>query len=68
MARRGERRWSIRRIDITYVLGLGVAIHQLVTRDYNPTAMTFAAGCLGVPILVRWDEKKRNGSVTESAE
>lgn len=52
---------SVHKVDVTYVMGLAVAGFTVVTHEYNPAAFVFAAACLGLPSLYRW-EAKRNGN------
>ena len=52
------------RVDATYLLGLGVAMFTVSTHEYNPAAFVFAAACLGLPSLYKW-EAKRNGNNSE---
>jgi hypothetical protein len=53
-------KWNQRIRDVTlFVLGLGAAANELFLRDdIRPTAIPVIATLLGLPIILRQDEKK----------
>lgn len=57
----------IRKADVTFVVGLGLAVREIVfTSLERPSVLIFIAGLLGYPIWVRADEARRaaNGKST----
>jgi hypothetical protein len=66
--RRGKT-WRVRKIDITYVLGVAIAVNEVfISHTYNAGAFTFAAGCLSLPQIVRWEQARRSKEANGEAE